>query len=152
MVTPRVPLPLKVKSRGSGRGPALVCALAHALPLPLRLVLELPALDLRLAGQVLRDLLELVGAAHQLVGALPQLLTCDVARLWRVQQREHGTRQNADEEAHLSFSPFAAARRLLRNVTASRRPPRRSDRRPPAARRRLRTTAERRPAPPHANR
>src|SRR5438105_2929445 len=69
-VTPRVPLPSWDKSSESGCAATLATArvLARTLPLPLRFVRQLAALHLRLRGEILRDLLQLVGAPAQLRG------------------------------------------------------------------------------------
>src|SRR2546428_2133703 len=104
---PAFPCPSSDESSESGRVPTLVTrALACLLPLALRLIGELAPFHLRLRGQVLRDPLQLVGATPQLVGALAQLFTCDVARLRRVQQRQHRPAEKTDEEAHRSYSPI----------------------------------------------
>src|SRR5438132_3469687 len=92
-VTPRVPLPSWDKSSESGCAATLATArvLARTLPLPLRFVRQLAALHLRLRGEILRDLLQLVGAPAQLVGTLAQLLARDIAGLRSVQQSHDRT-------------------------------------------------------------
>src|SRR4030081_2278966 len=88
-VTPRVPLvptDEKFNESGSRAGAFVAGGAADLLPLTLRLVGELASLDLRLGREVLRDLLQLVGAALQLFAARAQLLAREVARLGRVQE------------------------------------------------------------------
>src|SRR3989442_9188816 len=107
---PRVPLVVKSLAsgpRGAASAVARCCGLPAALvPLPFRLVDELATLHGRVVGELLRDLLQVVGTALQLFAARLELLPGEIPGLRRVEEREHGAREQPNKETHLSFTPW----------------------------------------------
>src|SRR6266545_6452873 len=98
---------------------ALARALTHtgALPLPLGFVDQLPSLDLRLLRKVVRDLLQLVGAALQLLAAHAKLLARQIAGLRCVQERDDGAGEQPDEESHGTSPCFFSLLMTLARVS-----------------------------------
>src|SRR3989442_3659232 len=106
---PRVPLVVKSLAsgpRGAASAVARCCGLPAALvPLPFRLVDELATLHGRVVGELLRDLLQVAGTALQLFASRLHLLPGEIPGLRRVEEREHGAREQPNKETHLSFTP-----------------------------------------------